>query len=83
MLAGIPRTPPAPHLLVRPLLEVERRTIESASILCVGNLSLAAGRLGVSRTFLHNKLNQYRLEDGEAPLPDRRVKYMAASAGVL
>ena len=72
--------------LVRPLAETERRAVESAIILCLGNLQLCARRLGISRTGLHNKLNQYRILDGETPLPDRRVaspKTMAAKAGLI
>lgn len=72
--------------LVRPLAEVERRAVESAIILCLGNLRLCAQRLGISRTCLHSKLNGYRVLDGETPLPDRRVasaKTMAARAGLV
>jgi DNA-binding NtrC family response regulator len=73
-------------LLVRPLAETERRAVESAIILCLGNLQLCAQRLGISRTGLRNKLNQYRILDGETPLSDRRAstpKTMAAKAGLF
>jgi DNA-binding NtrC family response regulator len=71
-----------PHDLIRPWAEVERKAIESAMILCAGNLTLASQKLGLSRTGLRQKLNGYRVQDGESPLPDRRIKAMAATAGV-
>lgn len=50
-------------LLVRPLAEVERRTIESAMILCQGNVAKAARRLQISRTTLASKVQKLRKED--------------------
>ena len=71
--------------LIRPLAEIERRVVESAIILCAGNLALCAMRLGISRTGLRSKLNAYRIADGETQLPDRRAlpRTMAARAGVI
>lgn len=73
------------YRLVRPLAEIERQAIESAIVLCVGNVKLAAQRLEISRGSLREKLNSYRVRDGETPLPDRRAlpKTMAARAGVI
>jgi DNA-binding NtrC family response regulator len=49
--------------LVRPLHVVERETIESAMILCQGNVGVAAKRLGMSRETLYRRLKLWRKED--------------------
>lgn len=49
--------------LVRPLAEVKRDAIESAMILCQGNVTEAAKRLGISRETLHRLLRRWRKED--------------------
>lgn len=49
--------------LVRPLADVTREAIESAMILCEGNVSKAAKRLQISRTTLASILERYRKAD--------------------
>lgn len=49
--------------LIRPLARVKREAIESAMILCEGNVTEAAKRLGISRETLHRLLRCYRKED--------------------
>ena len=49
--------------LIRPLKEWEKKHIESAMILCQGNLMLAAKRLGISRAKLYRKLADYEKAD--------------------
>jgi transcriptional regulator of acetoin/glycerol metabolism len=49
--------------LVRPLAIVRRDAIESAMILCQGNVTEAARRLEISRYTLHRLLRQWRKED--------------------
>ena len=46
--------------LIRPLKLMERKHIESAMILCQGNLMLAAKRLEVGRATLYRKLAKYK-----------------------
>jgi DNA-binding NtrC family response regulator len=50
-------------LLVTPLHVVERKAIESAMILCQGNVSEAAKRLAIGRTTLIGILKRYRKEE--------------------
>jgi DNA-binding NtrC family response regulator len=50
--------------LVKPLELVTRQAIESAMILCEGNKTEVAFRLGISRPTLMRHLKQYRREDG-------------------
>ena len=45
------------------LQEVERRHIERALLLLSGNRTAAADKLGISRSTLHTKIQQYGLED--------------------
>jgi len=56
----VERTAP---LLIRPLHEVKRKAVESAMILCGGNIRLAAMRLGISQTGLRKMLAEYRKAD--------------------
>jgi len=49
--------------LVRPLAKVKREAIESAMILCQGNISQAAKRLGISRSRLARLIQEWRKED--------------------
>ena len=49
--------------LIRPLDSVKRRAVESAMILCEGNASEAARRLGISYGGLRRLLREYRRED--------------------
>jgi len=49
--------------LVRPIATVKREAIERAMILCEGNVSEAAKRLGVSRVNLTRLLAKYRKDD--------------------
>jgi DNA-binding NtrC family response regulator len=49
--------------LVRPLEEVKREAIESALILCEGNMRQAARQLGVSYTFMRTAVAKFRRED--------------------
>lgn len=46
--------------LVKPLAQVEQEAIESAMILCLGNVNKAAAALGISRSTLFRKLREYR-----------------------
>src|SRR6266702_2647872 len=52
----------APNL-IRPLKLMEKKHIESAMILCQGNLMLAAKRLEISRAKLYRKLADYEKAD--------------------
>lgn len=70
-----------PVVLIVRLVAIERRAIESAMILCSGNRRLAAFKLGISQTCLRNKLNSYRVGDGDTTLPDMRGKTTHAAAG--
>ena len=49
--------------LVRPLHVVTRNAVESALILCQGNVEDAAKRLGISRPTLYRMLRKWRKED--------------------
>jgi len=49
--------------LIRPLATVKRQAIESALILCQGNVTEAAKRLGISRAQLTRIVAQWRKED--------------------
>jgi DNA-binding NtrC family response regulator len=49
--------------LVVPLAKVERDTIESALILCAGNVRMAAERLGIGKSTLNRKMAEWRAED--------------------
>ena len=52
-LANAPR-------LIRPFKESEQKLIESAMILCRGNLMLAARHLEIGRATLYRKLAKYK-----------------------
>lgn len=65
--------------LITPLRLVERRAIESALILCEGNVNLAASCLGIDRHTLSRLSKQYIAEDGETPR-HRKVKAMHQGA---
>ena len=49
--------------LVRPLSQVKREAVESAMILCAGNRTEAAFRLGISRAALARMLDRWKRED--------------------
>jgi transcriptional regulator of acetoin/glycerol metabolism len=51
------------HTAIRPLDQVEKEAILQAMILCRGNVSLAAERLGIARETLSRKLSKYRDDD--------------------
>jgi len=51
--------------LIRPLAEVEQEAIESAMILCQGNITEASQRLEISREVLERKLAEYKRSDGQ------------------
>lgn len=63
----------APKLIV-PLRLVERRAIESAMILCLGNRRIAAAHLGISYANLRNKLRGYLAEDEQDEQDGRKAK---------
>lgn len=65
--------------LITPLRLMERRAIESALILCEGNVNLAASCLGIDRHTLSRLSKQYIAEDGETPR-HRKVKAMHQGA---
>ena len=50
-------------LMIRPLHEVKRKAVESAMILCGGNIRIAAMRLEISQTGLRKMLAEYRKAD--------------------
>ena len=50
-------------LLVRPLDAVKREAVESAMILCQGDMSEAAKRLGISYSGLRKMLREFREAD--------------------
>lgn len=52
--------------LVRPLATVKREHIERAMILCKGNATEAAKRLGISYRYLLALLKRWRMEDADA-----------------
>ena len=61
------RTPGAPRAAreepsILPLEEMERRHIERTLFLLGGNRTSAAEKLGISRSTLHTKIQQYGLE---------------------
>jgi transcriptional regulator of acetoin/glycerol metabolism len=45
--------------LVKPLEQVEKDAVESAMILCLGDVEEAARRLGLSRATMYRKLAKY------------------------
>jgi len=45
---------------IRPLREVEREAVERALVLCGGNITEAAKRLGLNASTLHRKMNKWR-----------------------
>jgi transcriptional regulator of acetoin/glycerol metabolism len=49
--------------LIQPLRVVEQQAIESAMILCYGNVERAAELLGLSRSTLFRRLKEYREAD--------------------
>lgn len=51
---------PAAAANIRPLREVEREIVERALVLCGGNITEAAKRLGLNASTLHRKLNKWR-----------------------
>lgn len=55
-----------PRTLIKPLDQVEKATIESAMILCEGNMKEASRRLQISYTSLRMKLALYRRGDDHA-----------------
>ena len=48
---------------IRPLAEVQREKIESALILCQGNVAEAARRLGISRAQIYRLVRIWRKDD--------------------
>lgn len=45
---------------IRPLREIEREIVERALVLCEGNITEAAKRLGLNASTLHRKMNKWR-----------------------
>ena len=48
---------------IRPLAEVQREKIESALILCQGNVTEAAHRLGISRAQVYRLVKMWRKQE--------------------
>lgn len=46
----------------RPLAEIERRAIREAIIFCKGNYVAAAVILGIGKTSIYRKMNEYERE---------------------
>lgn len=59
---------------IRPLAEVEKKTIEEAIEICGGNVSRAAGYLDVNPSTIYRKLKQWQQEEGDDWQPDVRHK---------
>lgn len=53
-------SPPASPAGIRPLREVEREVVERALVICSGNITEAARRLGVNASTLHRKMQKWR-----------------------
>lgn len=67
-IARLPRwkTADAPHRLIVPMAEVNRRAVESALILCAGNQILAASCLQISRSTIARYVRMFRAENLQA-----------------
>jgi DNA-binding NtrC family response regulator len=61
-----------PHELIRPLVEVEKEAIESAMILCRGDVMLAASRLQISTRTLYRKLKQLMAMENDGVLNNQQ-----------
>lgn len=56
---GLPPAPTTPAC-IRPLRDVEREVVERALVICSGNITEAARRLGVNASTLHRKMQKWR-----------------------
>ena len=52
--------------MIRPLCDTEREQIEKALVLCPKDKAKAAAMLGISRSTLYRKLEEYRVQDAAA-----------------